>query len=270
MNEYERMRREAQQAKAMYSPGTRLELISMDDPYAPVPSGTRGTVKYVDDAGQIGMAWDNGQSLSLVPGEDDFRQLTEEELSEGSRQVVDFGSKCKIRLPSKPMDCCKPGFLDKLREQCWELVKSYCTALGAEILPDENGNLPMDAEIAQKVQDSILNTLWEYGVEMRTDDFCIDADEMQALRTRLSHMDEDFLSDNNVYCFRSVDELFDYFYDEGVSKEELVRDLNTEQKVELLSSFKERILQADGMYYCYNEGFAAFEFDEDNAPSMEM
>lgn len=82
MNEWERMHRMAQSTKAAYPIGTRLELISMDDPYTPVPSGTRGTVQYVDDMGQIGMKWDNGRTLSLVPGEDSFRKLTQEELAE--------------------------------------------------------------------------------------------------------------------------------------------------------------------------------------------
>ena len=82
MNEFEKMRRRAQITKETYQPGTRLELISMDDPYAPVPSGTRGTVQYVDDAGQIGMSWDNGRTLSLIPGEDSFRSLTETEMAE--------------------------------------------------------------------------------------------------------------------------------------------------------------------------------------------
>lgn len=90
MNEWERMRRMAQSTKSAYPPGTRLELISMDDPYAPVPSGTRGTVQYVDDMGQIGMKWDNGQSLSLVPGEDSFRRLTEAELAE-EKELQDDG-----------------------------------------------------------------------------------------------------------------------------------------------------------------------------------
>lgn len=35
--------------KESYPPGTRLELLHMNDPYAPVPDGTRGTVKLVDD-----------------------------------------------------------------------------------------------------------------------------------------------------------------------------------------------------------------------------
>ncbi|MCI7640538.1 MAG: DUF4314 domain-containing protein [Clostridiales bacterium] len=55
---------------------------SMNDPYAPVESGTRGTVRYVDDAGQIGVAWDNGRSLSLIPGVDSFRKLTQQEIAQ--------------------------------------------------------------------------------------------------------------------------------------------------------------------------------------------
>lgn len=89
MNEYERLRRMAQSTKAAYPVGTRLELISMDDPYAPVPPGTRGTVQYVDDIGQIGIKWDNGSSLSLIPGEDSYRKLTEEELAEEQNDGMD-------------------------------------------------------------------------------------------------------------------------------------------------------------------------------------
>lgn len=67
-----------------YPEGTRLLLNSMNDPYAPVPPGTRGTVDFVDDAGQIHMKWDNGRTLAIVPSEDDFRKLTDEELAEES------------------------------------------------------------------------------------------------------------------------------------------------------------------------------------------
>ena len=54
-----------------YPPGTRIVLESMNDPHAP-PPGTKGTVVYVDDMGQIGMKWDNGSSLSLMPSLDSF------------------------------------------------------------------------------------------------------------------------------------------------------------------------------------------------------
>ena len=40
--------------RKQYPPGTRIQLIEMEDPFAPVPSGTRGTVKMVDDIGHYG------------------------------------------------------------------------------------------------------------------------------------------------------------------------------------------------------------------------
>ena len=63
-----------------YPPGTRLELISMGKDPDPVPPGTRGTVERVNSYGDIEMSWDNGRTLSLIPGEDSFRKLTMEEL----------------------------------------------------------------------------------------------------------------------------------------------------------------------------------------------
>ncbi len=78
------MTREEQRKAAMtslnYPPGTRLELISMGKDPDPVPPGTRGTVERVNSYGDIEMSWDNGRSLSLIPGEDSFRKLTMEEL----------------------------------------------------------------------------------------------------------------------------------------------------------------------------------------------
>ena len=39
--------------KQRFPTGTRILLLNMDDPYSPVPSGTKGTVLAVDDAGQL-------------------------------------------------------------------------------------------------------------------------------------------------------------------------------------------------------------------------
>jgi hypothetical protein len=57
-----------------YSPGTRVELIRMEDIQAP-PTGTQGTVIGVDDIGSIMVSWDNGSSLSVVYSEDSCRKL---------------------------------------------------------------------------------------------------------------------------------------------------------------------------------------------------
>lgn len=60
--------------REQYPKGMRVELVGMDDFQAP-PEGTRGTVVGVDDAGQIMVNWDNGSSLSLIPGVDSFKTV---------------------------------------------------------------------------------------------------------------------------------------------------------------------------------------------------
>ncbi len=82
MSDFDRISRYAERMQKQYPEGTRLMLNSMNDPYAPIPAGTRGTVAFVDDVGQIHMKWDNGRTLAIVPSEDDFRKLTDEELAE--------------------------------------------------------------------------------------------------------------------------------------------------------------------------------------------
>ena len=96
MNEWERMHRQAQRIKENYPPGTRVMLLSMEDPWSPVPSGTRGTVDVVDDIGQIHMKWDNGRTIALVPGEDSFRKLTDTELQEEQSESISENSEGPI------------------------------------------------------------------------------------------------------------------------------------------------------------------------------
>lgn len=81
MNEYEKARRLTEDIRQIYPAGTRIILLSMEDPQA-VPVGTRGTVKNIDDMAHIDMEWNNGRTLSLVPLVDSFRKLTEQELAE--------------------------------------------------------------------------------------------------------------------------------------------------------------------------------------------
>lgn len=76
--------------KSQYPQGTRLQLVDMEDSYSPVPSGMRGTVQFVDDAGQIHLIWDNGRTLAIVPEVDRFRKLSdmERKAEEYTSQVV--------------------------------------------------------------------------------------------------------------------------------------------------------------------------------------
>lgn len=67
-------RDEVNRLRKMYPKGTRVELLEMNDIQAP-PIGTKGTVRYVDDAAGIGVNWDNGSSLSVIYGVDRIKKL---------------------------------------------------------------------------------------------------------------------------------------------------------------------------------------------------
>lgn len=59
-----------------FKPGTRVELVRMDDVQAP-PIGTRGTVIGVDDIGSIMVHWDNGSGLSVAYGKDECKVVAD-------------------------------------------------------------------------------------------------------------------------------------------------------------------------------------------------
>ena len=67
-------RETVERLRSQYPAGTRIELLSMDDPQAP-PEGTRGTVLAVDDIGSLIVAWDNGSSLNVAYSIDRVRIL---------------------------------------------------------------------------------------------------------------------------------------------------------------------------------------------------
>ena len=90
MNEYDRLHRQAQQYKELYPEGTRILLLHMGGDPRPVEDNTRGTVEFVDDIGTIRCSFDNGRQLGIIPGEDSFRKLTDEELAEEQAEAEGF------------------------------------------------------------------------------------------------------------------------------------------------------------------------------------
>lgn len=82
MTEWDRLHRQAKIMKERYPAGTRIMLLRMGNDPRPVEPNTKGTVIGVDDIGTVHCKFDNGRSLGVVPGEDTFRTLTDEELAE--------------------------------------------------------------------------------------------------------------------------------------------------------------------------------------------
>ena len=67
-------RETVEQVRKEFPIGTRVDLVQMDDPFAP-PIGTKGTVRGVDDAASLLVDWDNGSGLNVVYGEDIVRKI---------------------------------------------------------------------------------------------------------------------------------------------------------------------------------------------------
>ena len=62
--------------RARYTPGARVELVSMNDPYnTTLKPGDTGTVDHVDAVGTCHIIWDNGSTLGACYGEDETRLL---------------------------------------------------------------------------------------------------------------------------------------------------------------------------------------------------
>lgn len=67
-------RTEVENLKNEFPGGTRVKLLSMEDPYRKIPEGSKGTVDEVDDIGTVHVKWDAGFSLGLIPGVDLFEK----------------------------------------------------------------------------------------------------------------------------------------------------------------------------------------------------
>ena len=61
--------------RQQYPKGTRVELVSMDDPYSKLNPGDQGTVEMVDDIGTIFVKWDSGSGLGVAYGVDSIKKL---------------------------------------------------------------------------------------------------------------------------------------------------------------------------------------------------
>ncbi len=61
--------------REMYPIGTRVELVSMNDPFTKLMPGEQGTVQFVDDIGTVFVNWDCGSGLGVAYGEDVIHKI---------------------------------------------------------------------------------------------------------------------------------------------------------------------------------------------------
>ena len=73
--------------RARFKRGSRVELVSMNDPYTNLKPGDRGRVEFIDDIGTAHILWDNGSTLGAAYGEDQI-MLVPEAMTEAVRDQI--------------------------------------------------------------------------------------------------------------------------------------------------------------------------------------
>ena len=78
MNFYRPSREEVADLRNRFPVGARVELDHMSDQYnRTLHTGSRGTVRRVDDMGTVHVNWDCGSCLGLAYPDDSFHAVTE-------------------------------------------------------------------------------------------------------------------------------------------------------------------------------------------------
>ena len=126
--------------KEKYTEGTRIELNLMKGE-SQMPSGLKGTVTHVDDAGQVHIDWDNGSSLALNVIEDSFK-------------IIDEDTKIKVLFiePHK-----YPRVID-LNDTLEDMQKQQSKCLAAMLNHQITGN---GIDEMKKIRDELLENIIE-------------------------------------------------------------------------------------------------------------
>ncbi len=81
-------REAVERLRGQYPSGTRVELVSMNDPYSKLKPGDMGTVDFVDDTGTLFCSWDSGSTLGVVYGEDTVRKLDSSPMTDKIKEQI--------------------------------------------------------------------------------------------------------------------------------------------------------------------------------------
>ncbi len=119
-----------------YPQGTRIELVSMEDPHTKLRRGDQGAVSFVDDIGTIHVDWDNGSGLGLAYGVDSYKKIEEPIYRNGADFWRDTAT--KHGLQEAEATCGRYFAMQSNKKQTDE-EKQFCRELFAAMHEDVAG-----------------------------------------------------------------------------------------------------------------------------------
>lgn len=140
-----------------------IKLVAMDDVQAP-KEGTLGYVHSIDDAGQVHVSWENGSSLALIPGQDDFEYVSNQEaLNIFEKRFKDAQTSNEVIQAIKQLEKWDSEVHYVVRRSEWfnsaeELLSSYTTCTLADAL-FELSNFPNHYEEDSEEEVKIMKNL---------------------------------------------------------------------------------------------------------------
>jgi|GEM_PF-293808 len=162
--------------REQYPVGTRIELVSMDDPYNDkLKPGDKGTVESIDDTGTIFAAWDSGSGLGLVYGVDSYKKV-EPVLN---HDIADSGQE----LPDGAVRYTIDELIEKMApqdERDKAVIRECIDGLGvyAAMVAQEGRNTSKVAEIRELISDLVPYWGLDYGEGSKSlDDFLREFDD---------------------------------------------------------------------------------------------
>lgn len=174
-------KKEVDKIKEKYPNGTRVQLISMIDPWG-VPPGTYGTVEEVDDMGQLQMIWDNGSGLALIPDEDRFTVV-----EQNVQNAIDI-------MVVEPMKKPRKETIYNTLEQMQKTVEGYIEMVPLEdniaLICNEDGrlaNLKPNRRVGSSV---IMGTFFLTAIGESEDFVSMNEEQLQKYASKFMELEE--------------------------------------------------------------------------------
>ena len=218
--------------REQYPAGTRVELISMNDPHTTLSPGDQGASSFVDDIGTIFVRWDNGSGLGIVYGEDSVKKIERERQYETG---ADFWQDSVSKLGrEEAVKVCSRYISSKIKIDD-ETERKFCPEIFVAMMKDTSGRA------------DLTKLIYPYSFEEA------------AKHSETSHYNEGM--NRNRECAQAIDKLINSssykpnFYNMDIATMSAIQEYGFE-RVNAVLAFNLQTHGTDGRYTRENKDWA--------------